>query len=564
MPDPATASAASRPTGAASNWRETLRGWRDYLAQHPLIPMAVGSALVVAIVAAAFLWASGPDYSVLFTNLGYSDGGKITGVLKQEHVPYKLAQGGHAILVPANDVYNLRLQLASKGLPSAGDVGLSLMDNQPFGVSQFAEQVNFQRGLQGELERSIDALRPVAKSRVNLALPSTSPFVETRKPAKATVVLTLHSGMAMSRGQVDAIVHLVASAVRDLAPQNVTVVDQDGTLLAPLSRGAGADSTRLAYVQTLEASYRRRIDAAIAPIVGLGNARTEVTASVDFNQQDQTSEHYGPNQGKNPAAVLSQQVRESFKTTNPPKGGIPGALTNTPPGAAASPINAPRAANARGANGKGKAQSNAKPGAFDRQSTTNYQVDKTITHTQAATGVLKSLSVSVVVNDATRAGPHGKHVATPLGQTEMSAITRTVKAAMGYSAARGDQLSVVNAAFAPPAPTAPQSLMQRFDVGAWLPQALRYLALLVLILLLYRLVLRPLVKRYTEFARAVRVEPVTAGAAPPAADASPEAAPQPKPRPHSYEQTLDTMKTMARDDPSMLATIIHSWVNRHG
>lgn len=563
MPEPASASAPpNKAAKTGAKWRVTLHGWRDHLAQHPLLPIALGSAFVVAIVAAALLWASGPTYSVLFTNLGYNDGGKITAVLEQEHVPYKLEQGGHAILVPANDVYKLRLQLASKDLPSAGDVGLSLMDSQPFGVSQFTEQVNFQRGLQGELERSIDALRPVEKSRVNLAMPSTSPFVERREPAKATVVLTLHPGMTLSRGQVNSIVQLVASAVRNLSPDDVTVVDQNGTLLAPLRGGAGADSARLAYVQTLEAAYRRRIDAAIAPIVGADNARTEVTAAVDFDKKDQTSERYGPNQGEHPAAVLSQQVHESFKTATPPKGGIPGALTNTPPGAAASPINAPKAAGTRGANAKASAPATAKQGTFDRQSTTNYQVDKTITHTQAATGALANLSVSVVVNDATRTGPHGKTVSAPLGKAEMAAITRTVKAAMGYSAARGDQLSVVNVAFAPPAVTPPEPLAQRFDVGAWLPQMLRYLAVLILVFLLYRLVLRPLVKRYTELSRQARVEPVVASMAPPAGNVTEESQRRPKPR--SYEQTLDTMKTMARDDPSMLATILHSWVSRHG
>ncbi|HEU0277939.1 MAG TPA: flagellar basal-body MS-ring/collar protein FliF [Rhodanobacteraceae bacterium] len=586
----ATAPAAS-PVRRLQGARALLDGGLAWARRRPIIPLAVGGALVVATLMALLLWAGGPDYRVLYSNLSDNDGGRIIAALEQQGVPYKFAQGGHALLVPADKVYKLRLNLAEQGLPEAGNVGFKIMDKQPFGISQFAEQVNYQRGLQGELANSIEALRPVASARVNLAMPKDSLFVREREPAKATVVLTLRPGRALGDGQVNAIVHMVASSVRDLAPDNVTVVDQDGRLLTRNGSNADLDGTQLDYQHEIEQRYRQRIVDILKPLVGADNVHAQVTAQLDFAKREETDERYAPNQGDNPAAVRSQQVSYSTSSGDDAAGGIPGALTNTPPGAAASPINnraaaappssapaigaAPNPANANPATGANAAPiagaAGAKPtdtarGDVERQSTTNYEVDHRINHIQHHQGAVQRLSVAVVVNYVDQKQKDGSTRQVPLPAAELKQINDLTREAMGFSAQRGDTLAVVNSAFSTADAAADQeSFWHRFDWGQLASTLARYLAVLVALALLYRLVVKPLREHYKKYAAtALAPRVAVAAAAAGLAEDEIEAAPARKPRRKSatYESSLNDLKDMAKNDPGMVAMIVRNWVKR--
>lgn len=535
----------------------------------PLIPLLVGGALVVAVIAALLLWAGGPDYRVLYSNLSDNDGGKIISALEQQGVPYKFAQGGHALMVPADKVYNLRLKLAEQGLPQAGNVDFAIMDKQPFGISQFAEQVNYQRGLQGELANSIEVLDPVASARVHLALPKDSLFVRERQPAKATVVLTLRPGRALGEGQVNAIVHMVSSSVRDLAADNVTVVDQNGHLLTRNGADTNLDGTQLDYVREVEHRYQQRIEGILTPILGAGNVHAQVTAQVDFNRREETDERYGPNQGNSPAAVRSHQVNVTRADGEGGPGGIPGALTNTPPGSAASPINNPpgSAATTGTAAGKAAAQpaSDADPqrGDLHRESTTNYEVDRNITHTQHSLGAVQRLSVAVVVNYRDEKQKDGSVKPMALDPTSMKQIQDLTREAMGFSAQRGDTLAVVNSAFSASADAADhEPWWKQVDWPSLLGTLGRYLLVLIAAIVSYRMVLKPLRQRYLSVAPpAPAARPVAAAEAAPDDGVAPH---KPQRKASTYENSLNDLKDLARSDPAMVAMIVRNWVKRDG
>ena len=234
--------------------------------------LMLGMAAVFAVMAAVWMWSQQPDYRVLFSNFSDRDGGSIVASLQQMNIPYKFAEGGGAILVQANQVHDARLKLASQGLPKGGSVGFELMENQKLGVSQFLEQVNFQRALEGELARSIQSVAAVQAARVHLALPKASVFVRDQQKPTASVLLNLHSGRTLDQQQVSAIVHLVASSVPDLPTANVTLVDQNGNLLSDTSKNSaanGLDPGQIKYVQELQQNIARRIESILTPIVGV-------------------------------------------------------------------------------------------------------------------------------------------------------------------------------------------------------------------------------------------------------------------------------------------------------
>jgi flagellar M-ring protein FliF len=269
------------------------------------------AAFALAVVAAIWLWSSAPEYKVLFSNYSDRDGGAITASLDQMGIKYKFSEGGTAILIPAEQVPSVRLKLASQGLPRAGNVGFELLENQKLGTSQFVEQVNYQRSLEGELANSIQAVSAVSSARVHLALPKPSVFVREQQKPTASVLLNLQPGRALDQAQVSAIVHLVASSVPELTPSNVTVVDQNGTLLSDTSakNGKALDPNQLKYVEALQQNIVKQVESMIAPIVGQTNVRAEATAEVDFAQVDTAAEMYKPNSPPEPQAIRRHRPR---------------------------------------------------------------------------------------------------------------------------------------------------------------------------------------------------------------------------------------------------------------
>lgn len=412
------------------------------------IMLGGGIAVLIAIFVAMALWGRDGDYRVLYANLSDKDGGAILAQLQQMQVPYKHADGGAAILVPADKVHDVRLKLASAGLPKGSVVGFELMETQKFGTTQFQERLNFQRGLEGELTRSIQAISSVQSARVHLALPNQNGFFREQQKASASVVLTLYPGRTLDRGQLAGIVHLVSSSVPEMSTKAVSIVDQSGTLLAGQQDSgtdqAGLDAQQLQYVRQIESSYTQRVRDILEPVLGSDNLRAQVTADVDFSQVEQTAEEFKPNQGPNAAStVRSQQTSESSGQGSATPSGVPGAASNQPPVPATAPINgasAPlQAAGMQGAGGNNR-----------RDAVTNYEVDRTVRVVRSSTGNIRRLTAAVVVNHRTVTDAKGKTTTEPLPQEELDKLTSLVRESIGADDKRGDSIKVVSAPFQVP------------------------------------------------------------------------------------------------------------------
>ena len=412
--------------------------------KNPLF-VGVAIAMLVAVIAAGVMWGQTPDYKVLYANLSDKDGGAILAQLSQMNIPYKNAESGGAILVPAGQVHEARLKLASQGLPRGSTVGFELLENQRFGVTQFQEQVNFQRGLEGELAKSIQSLSSVASARVHLALPKQSAFLREQQKPSASVILNLHAGRTLDRAQVAGILHLVSSSVPDLPMKNVSVLDQQGALLSALpdsTTGSGLDPEKLNYVQQLEQSYIRRVLDLLEPIVGRSNVRAQITADVDFAQFEQTAETFKPNVGE--ASVRSMAVNEANNGSATGAQGVPGALTNQPPANATAPLQGGSSSPTQPAN---TAANNPAAANSKREQTTNYEVDKTIRVEKRPVGAIKRLSAAVVVNNKRVVDADGKVTMQALSETDLAKISSLVREAVGFTQSRGDSLNVVNVPF---------------------------------------------------------------------------------------------------------------------
>ena len=521
--------------------------------------LMLGVAAVIAIMSGVWMWSQQPDYRVLFSNYNDRDGGAIVASLQQMNVPYKFAEGGGAILVPADQVHDARLKLASQGLPKGGNVGFELMENQKLGVSQFLEQVNFQRALEGELARSIESVAAVQAARVHLALPKASVFVRDQQKPTASVLLNLYPGRALDQQQVSAIVHLVASSVPELPVKNVTIVDQNGNLLSDTASAAGAnglDPSQLKYVQELQQDIVKRIESIITPIVGASNVRAEATADVDFSRSEQAAETYKPNQTPDASTIRSQQTSESQNPSNANPAGVPGALSNQPPAPATAPITAaPPNSTAPAAGGS--------VGSTRKDSTINYEVDKTIRYVQQPMGGLKRLSVAVVVNYKRTTDKSGKVGMRPLTAAEKAQITDLVKEAMGYNQQRGDTLNVVNSPFAgveqevvPELPLwkQPDTIQFAKDLGKYL------LAALVLLYLFFR-VLKPMLRKLTDNTNVAALPPPGGADDVVHLSASGELVEVTNNGIHGYQQNLDLAKQLAKQDPKGVASVVKTWVS---
>jgi flagellar M-ring protein FliF len=526
----------------------------------------IGVAAIAALMAGVWIWGQKPQYRVLFSNFSDRDGGAIVAALQQMNVPYQFAEGGGAILVPSDKVHDARLKLASQGLPKGGNVGFELMENQKLGVSQFLEQVNFQRALEGELAKSIQSVGAVQAARVHLALPKNSVFVRDQQKPTASVLLNLHSGRSLDPQQVSAIVHLVASSVPELPIANVTVVDQNGNLLSEAGKARASnalDPTQLKYLHDLQQSIVRRIESIITPIAGAGNVRAEATADVDFSTTEQAAEIYKPNQGANQPAIRSQHSTESQNGGNTASG-VPGALSNQPPAPSSAPLTTPPAPNATTPGAPAPAATS------QRDSTVNYELDKTVRYVQQPMGGIKRLTVAVVVNHKRVIDNNGKASYRPLTDAEKTEITNLVKEAMGYNQERGDSLNVVNSPFAnmekeavPEVPLWKQQ--ETWELGK---EAGRYLLLGVIMLFMYFKLLKPLLRKINR--KEVEVERLEADAADGGAaqlgNADGDATvvqlsgQSLEPPPSHYQISLEQAKRLARENPKVVANVVKEWV----
>lgn len=531
------------------------------LRANPRLPLMIGASAAVAVIAALWLWGRAPDYGVLYSNLSDRDGGAIIASLQQMNIPYKFAEGGGALLVVANKVPEARLRLAAQGLPKGGTVGFELMDNQKFGTSQFVEQVNYQRALEGELARSINSISAVDSARVHLALPKPSLFVRDQKKPSASVVLTLHQGRSIDEAQISAIVHLISSSVPELSAKSITVVDQAGNLLSAANTGMrGLDLSQVKYAQEIELGYIRRIEAILQPIVGANNVHAQVAADIDFSIVENTDEKYRPNQEPGSAAIRSQQLSESSQPGAALPGGVPGALSNQPPVNPVAPIVTSATTAQPGANG----QINNGPGNTRKDGTTNYELDRSIRHVQQGAGGIKRLSVAVVVNYRSTQSAPGKWVPQALAATELEQIKILVRETMGFSAERGDSLNVVNSPFASdPVIDTPELPIWRQPDNIALAKAWgQYLLLGLLGLSLWFAVLRPLLRKHLQPATAVPAGAgeETASTAGAAAQVQADAREREEQR---HLENIQYAQEIAANDPHIVAMLMKHWMEKN-
>ncbi len=579
MQNPASAS----PMSQTAQLLNKLPGY-DTLRALPKVALIGLGAALIALIVALLLWSRGPTYQVLFSNLDDRDGGAIVSALGQMNVPYQFNSNGTAILVPQDRVHDVRMQMASQGLPRSGNAGFELLDQSRFGASQFTEQVTYQRALEGELANSIKAVHAVKEARVHLAMPRETLFVRDRQSPTASVVLSLYPGRDLSEGQVSAISWLISSSVPNLHADKVSIIDQNGRLLTAPTGEMGADNQQRNFVNDIEYRAVQRILTLLNPLVGAGNVRAQVTAEVDFSRREQTSEVYKPNQQPGQAAVRSQQTSSSLQRNPQQPQGVPGALSNQAPNnATANLVNPPAAPNqpqtpaapatepangaAQTANATNAAAAGTDPslvslaeqarllqntGNARNDSTVNYEVDRTISHVKGPLGQLSRLSVAVVVNYR-----NTDKEQQPLEQEELDKIRDLVKQAVGYSADRGDSLSVVNGQF---------NEQGDIDTPFWknpeyrelAMELVKYLVFAFILFMAWRIVINPIIQGLIQ-AKAVadaRVERQKEESA------REQAAEQRAAEMSRYEENLNTARTMAHDDPRAVAMVLRSWLNK--
>ncbi len=528
-----------------------------HIGPQQLLSILVLISAIAAVAAGVMMWgqdAKTADYRVLFSNLSDRDGGAIIESLQQQNIPYKFAEGGGALLVPGDKVHEVRLRLASQGLPKGGTAGFELMENQKFGTSQFLEQVNYQRSLEGELARSMMTLGPVQSARVHLAIPKPTVFVKEQQKPTASVMLTLHPGRSLDAGQVNAIVHLISSSIPNMPAKNVTVVDQRGTLLSSLREGGSEamDATQLKYVRQIEQDYIKRIEDIVAPLIGAQNVRAQVTADIDFTQSEQTAESYKPNQPPNQSSIRSTQTTDSRNGAVTPAG-VPGALSNQPPVPATAPIVTP-------ANALAAATATGENSSSSKEATTNYEVDRTISHTKLPVGNIRRLSVAVLINNRSSTDDKGKITTRAFTPAEQAQLNNLIRNAMGFNAQRGDSLNLLNSAFNEvPETVAPEiPLWKQPEAIANAKEGFKYLLIAGAVLFMFFGVIRP---AYRNLMASMPPSPVEAEVADAGEDVQ-EKAFEAKKSAVSYENSLLAAKQIAQQQPKIVASVVQEWMSK--
>jgi flagellar M-ring protein FliF len=511
---------------------------KAFAKEKPLIIFG-GAALAAALIAVVLLMNQGPEYQSLYTQLSPEDSGAVIEKLKEKRVPYKV--DGSTISVPADKVYETRMELAGEGLPQGGGVGFEIFDKTAFGVTDFVQKINYKRALQGELSRTITQIKEIDTARVHLALPEKGVFLDEQKKARASVIVKLKPGKQLTQGQVSSIVHLVANSTDNLKPEDVAVVDTAGkmwTREADEDSGMMLSATQLEYKRSLEKDYEYRVQSMLERAVGMDNVVARVAADVDTRHVERTEERYDPD---------GQVVRSEQKSKESSVGGIaalgvPGVLSNMPETAQAN-----------------KAQVSAAPPSSHRQNdVVNYEISKVTSHVVEPTGAIKRLTVSVLVDGTYQASSGAEAGAAksyvPRTEEELAKFTEMVKGAVGYNEGRGDVISVVSTPFeqglidaelAPEkAPLVPAELV---------PVILKYATVVIITLIVMLFVVRPVLKRLTSEKKALeeiqRSMPALGGGAEYALEAG-----------QQDIDSVDRLKRVVRENPQQVAMVLKSWI----
>jgi flagellar M-ring protein FliF len=496
--------------------------------------------LVAAFVALVF-WAGTPEYSVLYGKLSVDDAGKVVERLKTEAVPYRLEDGGSTVLVPADRVYDLRLLLAGEGIPQGGVVGFEIFDQSGFGMTDFAQKVNFTRALEGELTRTIRRLEGVEGARVHLVLPERRLFEAQSEPASASVVLQMASGRALTPKQIQGVVYLVASSVEGLTAERVTVVDTRGNVLYQASGEEPGllAANQLDYKRNYEKEVERRVREMLERVLGSGTAVVQVAARFDFDRVDETSEVFDPEA----VAVRSEERQSETSSGAAGPAGVPGVGSNVG--------GAPAVAGGA-----------ATPSSRETE-TVNYEVSKKVTRVQRNPGTLQRLSVAVAVDGNYRETQGGGKEFVPRTAEELAQIRGLVEKAVGHDAQRGDAVEVTSIPFRPAEPVeAPQ--------GFWRPELVatlvRYGVAALVALLLVVGVFRPLLRWLASASRAPEItEPLTVAEmerrlAGEGREGTLEIEEQPPSETVKRENLKKRLGEMVQQEPEIAAQLVRSWM----
>lgn len=506
--------------------------------QRKALLLMVAAGLVAGTVV-LYLWTQRPDYQVLYSNLSSEDAGAIVAKLKETHVPYSFSADGAAVLVPSEQVHELRLQLASQGLPQGGGVGFEIFDRSTFGTTEFVQKLNYRRALQGELARTISQLTAVDKARVHLAMPERTLFSDQQEKPRASVVVSLLPGKLLTPGQIQGIVHLVASSVDGLTPQAVTVVDTHGQILSGTADASNSPLTRSQseYQSALEKETESKVQTMLERVVGVGKAIVRVSAVLDLRQVELTEEKYDPE-----SQVIRSEQRSQDKTTGSSSiaspSGVPGVLSNLPTEA--------QAASQEGSTNQNSSQR--------KNDVVNYEINKTVSRVIEPVGAIKKLSVAAMVDGTYEIvkseDGKGTRKYAPRSDDEMKRLEDVVKKAVGYSPEREDQVVIVNIPFSTntlvdeemlTATEASPDLLSR-----WMPLA-RYAMGLILTLIVIAFVVRPVL-------RAILTPSPAALGVP--------ALPSPSGRPELTAATMnrDQGMQLARQNPQAAASVVKKWL----
>ncbi len=566
-----TPTAPAEPKSPTAYKIEQLR----QLSNQKKIGLILSAAAVIALIIGGLMWSQSPEYRVLYNNVSDQDGSNIIAALQQMNIPYKFSENGSAILIPEKAVHEARLKLAGQGLPKGSLPGFEIMENQKFGSSQFLEQINYQRALEGELARSVQSLSAVQSARVHLAMPKPSVFAREKQQPSVSVLVNLHPGRVLSVDQVSAIVHLMSSSVPNLPVKNVTIVDQNGNLLSTPNdhkQDGRFDAKQLEYIKELEEGYIRRIETILAPIAGANNIRAQVTADLDFSHVERAEETYRPNNTETEgASIRSQQTLEAVSVGSKFDGGIPGALSNRPPENAAAPIEIDKKKKP-GTNPEEDEKNKKEPPIptdKKKESTTNYEVDKTVQHTKQSIGNIKRLTAAVVVNHRKKVDENGEVTHVALTEDELKEINNLVREAMGYSEKRGDSLTVTNSLFIEQDVSSatvfwkdPENIVLAKDFG-------KQLLIVALVLFFFLKILRPFLKSLEppppvpELTEQQSAGELVEGAV------GPDGQPLPQNAENAamlaiqksiYEDNLKRAKQLAIEEPVIVANVLRDWI----
>ena len=532
---------------------ETIPGLRQ-------VGLLAGVAAAVAAAIWLIIWSQGQNYAVLYGQLSERESGQVMDALTAAGIEFKLNPSG-AVSVPESKVQEARIRLASQGLPQSDSMGIEMIQKEsPLGTSSMMESARYQSVLETELARTIIKVQGVQSARVHLALPKPSVFLRDARKATASVMLQLYPGRRLEPGQVAAIVHLVASSVSELSAGDVTLVDQAGSLLnsPDESAEAAASARQFEYTRKLEDSYQRRIIDLLEPIVGPGRVRATVTADLDFTQTEETRENYDPQK----TAVRSEQTSSDTRRNGDGAEGIPGALSNQPPGTSGAPV-LPGAAPTPGSPGNGQGgASSGSPSSSSSRSTRNFEVDRTLSYIKQPTGNLKRLSVGVVFDDWQKVGADGKATTSPMSDSDIKRFTQLVRESIGLNDDRGDKLDVINQAFKTNPPIPPIDGPPLWQTP-WVTQLAKQILGAVLVLLVALLVLRPLMKSLTK-------PPARPGSRSGAGDLAGDKlslsgkADNPIKLSPSFEQQIAAARTLVGQDPKRAAQVVKEWVAADG